>query len=372
MAKWLELMQVADAIDYLQTHPDYSNYQKILAAVVDDGCDIEHPDLSGRIVSAMDLEKSNEGMKKSGTSHGTRSVGLVAADPNSSTGFAGGVACVDQVGILAVRYKKNTPISTDASMYRNIVKEGAHIISCSYGYGTKLDPGEVTTLRQAIEWGEANGRDGKGTVFLFAIGNEGVAVEDKRIFATKNTLLVGSTVIPPDNFQQSDIKYRQRYAQHQAKYNGGTPAAESFEFHSHSSNFGIGISICAPGGDPSGAQPVSTENQGKGEAGLHVGKNYAHHGDTSGACALVAGVVALMLAANPKLTAEQVKVMLCGTATQVDPLCGGDGVWGPAVQIMGNKALHLDNGLKNQPYSKYYGFGRVNALEAVKAAIAAR
>ncbi|MCB0643440.1 MAG: SPOR domain-containing protein, partial [Phaeodactylibacter sp.] len=72
-------------------------------------------------------------------------------------------------------------------------------------------------------------------------------------------------------------------------------------------------------------------------------------GGTSGATPVVAGICALMLSANPNLTAREVKQILQSTADKV-----------------GNSWEYVSG------YSTKYGYGRVNAAKAVAEAIRRR
>jgi len=78
----------------------------------------------------------------------------------------------------------------------------------------------------------------------------------------------------------------------------------------------------------------------------------ADFGGTSSATPLVAGVVALILEANPKLTWRDVQYVLATTADQNDQ---NDTDW-----TTNGAGLHINH---------KYGFGRVNAIGAVKAAL---
>jgi subtilisin-like proprotein convertase family protein len=93
-----------------------------------------------------------------------------------------------------------------------------------------------------------------------------------------------------------------------------------------------------------------------GAAGYEVGDFVGSFGGTSSACPVVAGVAALVLSANPDLTAEQVKRILQDTADKIvdrdaDP------------QLGMRLGTYDTNG-----YSQWFGYGKVNAFKAVQAA----
>jgi serine protease len=87
------------------------------------------------------------------------------------------------------------------------------------------------------------------------------------------------------------------------------------------SNTGSNVTIAAPGGD-SGAAILSTLNAGTTTPGAD---NYAFYAGTSMATPHVAGVVALMLSANPNLTPDDVANKLKATARPFPAACTGCG-----------------------------------------------
>lgn len=163
----------------------------------------------------------------------------------------------------------------------------------------------------------------KGAIVLFAVGND-------------------------------DFDYVNFYAAHPDVI--AVAASTSRDDHASYSNRGLEVSVCAPSnGDwPITAARASWDEGIEWESGVFKfwrdgrsrGELYKHFGGTSSACPLVAGICALMLSANPNLTAKEVKEILQKTADKI------------------GRPDEYTNG-----HSQKYGYGRVNADKAVAEAI---
>ena len=111
--------------------------------------------------------------------------------------------------------------------------------------------------------------------------------------------------------------------------------------------------------------PVTVSLRGRGvfttdrlaELGYAAGDFTNTFGGTSSACPVVAGVAALVLSANPELTAAAVKTLIEQTAEKVvDP--------NPDPQLNLRKGTY-----SNQGHSEWFGYGRVHAQRAVQEAL---
>jgi subtilisin family serine protease len=118
------------------------------------------------------------------------------------------------------------------------------------------------------------------------------------------------------------------------------------------SNFGDRLSVMAPGLDVATTTVVGTGNLG--EFGATGSQDYVRDfWGTSAAVAHVSGIAALLLSVDPGLTSDDVRDIIEGTADRVG------GVAYPTT-------------LPNGPWSPTMGYGRVNALDAVQAALPSR
>jgi subtilisin family serine protease len=208
-------------------------------------------------------------------------------------------------------------------MFSHCVRNGADIISCSWGtIDPRYRPGaeHERSIRNAL----TAGRGGKGCIVVFAAGNEG-----------------------------------REYINYYANIPGviAVGASTSSDTHATYSNRGNGLSVVAPsdGGWPiiaaraswDGGNAAMPANKRFYVDGIDRGVFHKHFGGTSSATPLVAGICALILSANPNLTSAEVKSILERTAVKI-----------------GNRWDYDAQG-----YSSKYGFGRVDAEAAVTEAL---
>ncbi len=295
----------------------------LTVAVIDNGFDLDHPDLRGKAVAPLYI-KEGHGRLPSGQGfgdHATPCASVAIASANGS-GLVGAAPLARLMPLHGLTYSR----WLTERMFSHCVRNGADVISCSWGtIDARYKPG--TYHEQAIRTALTAGRGGKGCVVVFAAGNEG---QDQVNFygAIPGVICVG--------------------------------ASNSNDTHNSYSNRGTGISVVAPsdGGWPILAARASWDPGTQGAAwntkyyldGKDRGPYYKHFGGTSSATPLVAGVCALMLSANPELTSAQVKSVLEQTADKIGPGWEYD----------------------SRGWSRKYGYGRVNADRAVQEALRLR
>ena len=294
---------------------------KVTIAVIDNGFDTTHPDLASKIVHPIDLWTGSSIIPQGNVdfTHGTpcASVALAARNGNGIVGAAPNAKFMPVSGT-------SFSLRNTEKMFKYCVERGADIISCSWG---TTDPRfSLNTLKEeAISYAVRKGRGGKGCIVLFAVGND-------------------------------DLDYVSYYAQHPEVIAVG--ATTSRDEHASYSNRGREIDLVAPS---NGDWPIiaarawwdeGTSLRGPGifryyADGFDRGDGYKHFGGTSSATPLVAGICALMLDANPDLTAIEVKEILQNTADKI------------------GRTLDYDS----KGHSLKYGYGRVNADRAVAEAL---
>ena len=291
-------------------------------AVIDNGFDLTHPDLKNKVFRPFDLWNNSPRVSQGDPrfTHGTPCASVALADDNGS----GIVGVAPNARFMPV---SGTSFSLRATeqMFDYCIKNGADVISCSWGTtDTKYD---LSPLKeQAIAKAAREGRNGKGCVIVYAVGND-------------------------------DLDYVNFYAAHPDVI--AVAACTSKDQHASYSNRGRQVTICAPS---NGDWPIlaarawwdeglswETGNYRYWRDGRTRGDRYKHFGGTSSAAPLVAGICALVLSANPDLTAKEVKEIITKTADKI-----------------GN-SFEYNNG-----HSLKYGYGRINADKAVAEALRRR
>jgi len=315
-----------------------SNWGKnIYVAVVDDGVDIQHPDLQLTYLTDHwdyidgDNDPTNYYQY---AEHGTSVAGVIGAICNDE-GVRGIAPLSDILGynLLLALTSSN---SADA-MTRN--KDIVRISNNSWGATDttgKLDSSLAdSNWESAIIDGIVNGAGGKGIVYLWAAGNGSSFVE------------AGPT-LKVDSADNSNYDGQANYV----PFVNAICAVTNQGKHAYYSEKGANLLVCGYSNYfyDEGTLAITTTDI-RGSDGYDNGDYNSTFGGTSSATPLVSGVVALMLQANPNLTWRDVRYILAKTAKQVD---SGDADWKT------NGA-----GLK---FNHKYGFGVVDANDAVNMA----
>jgi len=336
--------------------------RSVVVAVADDAIDLNHPDFqgTGKIVAPKDFKDQDfvPLPESSEESHGTACAGIAVAEENG-VGIAG---VAPGSALMPIRTTGFLDDDTIEQLFDYCIAQDASVISCSWGAAAVYFP---LSLRQraALTRAATQGRQGKGCVIVFAGGNANRPVSGTVYEKSwPNDLLKGPTnwlggfTVHPDVITVS--------------------ACTSLSKKAAYSNWGTNVSVCAPSNNaPPGmwfeqtgyistAPDVIASLPGLGifsddlvgTLGYETGDYVRSFGGTSSACPVVAGVAALVLSANPDLTAQDVKRLLQETADKIvdrdaDP------------QLGMRLGTYDTNG-----HSQWFGYGKVNAFNAVQAA----
>jgi hypothetical protein len=256
----------------------------------------------------------------------------------------------------------------------------AQILSNSWSSGDS--PATQAALQDVM----AGGRDGKGTIVLFAAGNQNRPI-NRGPKKTQGVIVVGSSnnkgarsgysnygdlsddaaadkkrlnILAPSDGTSSDVNLWQGYL-------AADPSRGPFEH------------------DGSSARIYTTDIRGELGYNRHNASDPANvpteqidytgtFGGTSSACPLAAGICALVLSARPELTRAQVQYILEATADKIGTAQhredAPDGVVPAGKEAHYNALTGYDEftHTDGQRYSRY-GYGRINAHRAVKAAM---
>ncbi len=336
--------------------------RSIVVAVMDDAIDLNHPDFQGqgKIVAPYDFGDNDfQPMPNhSQESHGTACAGLAVAE-ETGTGIVGVAPNCALMPLKTTGYLDDDSVE---SLFLWAVDKGADVISCSWNAAAIHFP---LSLRQnaAIHYAATAGRDGKGCVVVFAAGNANRPL-DGTIYERgwHNKMLYGPTA------------WLNGYATHPDAI--AVSACTSHNQKAVYSNWGSEISVCAPSNNAPpamwfaehgylstapevqenlvGAGILSTDLMG--ELGYSDGHFTQDFGGTSAACPLVAGAAALVLSVNPMLSAAEVKDILEKTADKI-------------VDKSRDSQLGLQLGTYDElGHSRWFGYGKINAHQAVEAA----
>ncbi len=329
--------------------------RSVVVAVLDDSIDINHVDFQGegKTVTAVDfVGRDFQPLPElPDDNHGTACAGVAVAEENGSgvVGIAPGCA------LMPVRMN-NIDDSSVEEYFGWATEKGASVISCSWGPSARVFP---LSLRQklALKNAATKGRNGLGCVIVFASGN--------------SNRPVNGTVDEsgwPNGSLRGDVRWLDGFSSNE--YVITVSACTSEAKKSAYSNWGKEISVCAPSNNArpdtypiiSGSLPgwgiVTTDRVGP--SGYSSADYTGGFGGTSSACPLVAGIAALVISANPKLTAREVREILETTTDK----------------IMDNNADlqlgHEFGAYDQEGHSLWFGYGKVNAFKAVTEAMKRR
>lgn len=268
----------------------------VTIGVVEGGWQNDHPDLIGNYNAAASMTGGSV------TSHATSVAGVAAAVANNGIGVVGAAYGAQISDLIYGTDSENAA----AFLYLNDVNA---IKTNSWG---PPDTGVIATMSSteyaALEQAVATGRGGLGTIFVWAAGNGGTGdrIEYDPYASSRYTCAIGAI---------GDADTRAWYNE-------------------------VGSSMLAVTESSGNSRSIYTTNSGSGYT--------SSFGGTSSASPLAAGVIALLLEANPALSWRDVQHVIIDSARICDP---NNTAW------VTNGAGHLMN--------ENYGFGAIDAQAAV-------
>ncbi len=316
-------------------------------AIVDDGLEVGHEDLASNLAAndqsynyVTGSTDPTNATTDTTSGHGTSCAGIAAARDLNGLGGSGVAPRATLVGYNLLQ--QSTSSNEADAMTRNATSVGVSSNSWGAPDGTGNLFASSTLWQTAINTGLSTGRGGKGTVYVWAAGNG----------ATGDAAGVCPTCVDNSNYDG------------QANYRGvmAVAAVSDQGVQSSYSESGANLLVSAPGGEFCNTHAITTTDRtgvlGSNTAATAGTSDYANTNytkcmnGTSAATPGVAGVAALVLAANPNLGWRDVRIILAQTARKNDAADPGWALIGTPPTWFNHK----------------YGFGVVNAAAAVTAA----
>ncbi|MFP6872421.1 MAG: S8 family peptidase [Verrucomicrobiales bacterium] len=257
----------------------------VTIGIVDDGLEVTHPDLSPNANTTID-HNWNNGAPDDPTptsifdGHGTSCAGVAAARGGNAIGVTGVAPQASLVGLRLIAGSITAKEEAEALAWRNDIID---IKSNSWGWHDSgdalysLDP----LVADALIDGTQNGRDGLGVIYVWAGGN---------------------------GRQNGD--YSNYDGHNNAPETISVGAVDSSKQQSYYSESGANVLVCAPSNG--GTSSITTTTL------VAHGSYTDEFGGTSSATPLVAGVVALILEANPDLGWRDIQEILIRSSNKIN------------------------------------------------------
>lgn len=306
----------------------------VVVAVLDDGCDLTHPDLvanvfinsgeygGGKESNGIDDDgngyeddwrgwnfvegNNNPSPVDTNDNHGTAMAGLIAASVNNGTTGVVGIAA--DCRFLPIRVAGVSVTSSNWADAIEYAAQFADVIAISY----YLNPDDV--IYNAFDYALVFGRGGKGCVICCALGNDGILRRYTTDAATApEALTVGS--------------------------------CSSYDKRPWFGDYGPSLNIVCPGGGTGSdvSRLITTDRTG---ANGYSAGDYTWVIGTSYANALAAGAAALVITRYPSLRGLEARRILESTCDKIDA----------------DALPYNESG-----WNERYGFGRINAYAALTA-----
>ena len=296
---------------------DIATGNGINVAVVDDGFELNHPDLINNVSSL-----SYDGVTASPPSivygsHGTAVAGIIGAEKDNDLGIVG---VAPNCNLMSASVNFNI---TNEEQFANSInwawQNGADVINCSWGGSTSSG-----IISDAILDAFNEGRDELGSIVVFSAGNGNTNVSFP---ANSHPRVLAVGAISPCG-ERKDPNTCDDVCWIPPNCDGG-------------SNYGSQLDIVAPG------SLIPTTDR-VGNNGYVSGDYRLDFGGTSAAAPSVAGVAALILSVNPDLTVYEVNSIIENTAQKV-----------------GGYNYQTYNPRPNGTWNNEMGYGLVDAHQAV-------
>lgn len=245
-------------------------------AIIDTGVDNNHNELTHSFTnySYNADDDSSPSVFDTDQDHGTHVAGIMVAKANNNHQIAG---IADEAKLIRISHSMLLKVNTATELASGISwawQHDADVINCSWGDEDEDSLLHSALLESALINAMTLGRSGKGTVIVFAAGNDGYQ---------------GPNIGYPANFDDRILTV------------GGT---HNIGLREPNSGYGDKLDVVAPGNTILSTLPNNS-------TGYKTG--------TSVAAPHVSAIAALVLSVNPNLTREEVVFIIEQTAREIRP-----------------------------------------------------
>lgn len=363
----------------------------VVVGVTDDGCKLDHGDFDSpgkfagwgyfsqsRLVRNTDIDAQPGRMYVSGNDHGTSCAGVIAGEADAILTVGAAPGC----RLLPIRWETTSGgglAISDSKMLTMLayIADKIDVLSNSWGIvpTTHWSQTVVDRIRQLAQ---SAGRRGRGIVFLWAAGNDNCPIHHQSTVPVPYT---GGWEPVAGSWTWVGVERARSFENNLVGIPGvmHVAALASTAQRSHYSNYGTGISLCAPTSNVHSYWRLNVAGLGITTTTGGAGGVTNEFGGTSSATPLTAGIAALVISANPNLTALEVISLLQRSASKdldlrpyprTPPASYDiDTAWDVSPVPPFDQGDFQDVGLLDGTWSPWFGHGRVDAAAAVSAAL---
>ncbi len=363
----------------------------VVVGLSDDGCKLDHGDFNSagkfaawgymrgtRLITNADIDAKASEMYKSDSNHGTSCAGVIAAETDGILTVGAAPGC----RLLPIQWESDgaSLFISDSKLLTvlQFISDKVDVFSNSWG-GVPISTWTVPVINKIKQLAASGGRRGKGIVFLWAAGNENcpmnyeasVDIPYDHGVEVQGGALVWVGVNTARSFQNNLV---------------GIPgvmhiaALASIARRSHYSKYGPGLALCAPTNNVHTYYRMTVRGLGISTTTGETVNTTDSFGGTSSATPLVAGITALVISANPDLSAmDVIKVVKQTASKDLDMTPYGktppasfdpDTSWDVSPVAPFDKGTFTTNAdYPEGTWSPWYGHGKVDAFAAVKKAL---
>lgn len=371
----------------------------VVIGITDDGCNLDHTDFKSedkfagwgyfnnsdyKLTTSLSMNADRGKMYESSHNHGTSCAGVSAAvvDKKLTVGAAPGCS------LLPIKWPSEgrSLLVNDRRMINLLeyISDKVDILSCSWSSSEPNTYWPPQIVKRISKLARIGGRRKRGILFLWSAGNENCPIQHSASVEVPHTH--GWLCTRMNDTEDECLDWEWIGVKKSPQFSNvlvGTPgvmhvaAISSTAQRSHYSNYGTGISICAP--SDNGHTYGRLTLKGLGITTAENNSVTSTFGGTSSATPLVAGIAALVISANPDLTALEVISILKRTASKDLNFEGypktppssynPDTSWDVSPIAPFDNGNFQDIGDVDGTWSPWFGFGKVDAFEAVSEAL---